>query len=1056
EIWAMWANLMGDPATDLWMGYPAAMSVSYPATAPAGASSVPVTVTAGGAPLAGARVALYQAGAVQVNGVTDDAGMANLPLAGATSGALLVTVTMHDHMPHQGALTLGAVAVYPSFVEATVDDDVFGDSDGNGDGVVNPGETIELPLALQNLGSSAALGVTATLATDDPYVTITDAAEDFGDIAAGAVAWSAEDFDLAISPFAPDGHVIDLDVMATTGLPTWTSLAQLTVASAAFDYEGFTWSGGGSGLDPGESGTFSVEVRNNGSLAASGVTASLACECPWVTVTDAGGAYGAIGVGATAENTGDPFGLVVSEDCFQGTPVTFTLTLTFNDGARDRVTFTLNAGTASSDDPTGPDAYGYYCFDNTDTGYAYAPTYAWVEIAPNHGGSGTSVGLTDFGFEQDDTKTLDLPFPFQYYGTQFTKVSICSNGWIAMGETDQKGCWNYNIPAAGGPDNMIAPFWDDLKQVSSDLVYTWFDAANHRFIVQWSRLKHQTTNQVQNFEVILHDPAHWPTPSGDGEIVFQYNAVVNNDSQTRYASVGIQNGDRTVGIGYSYWGSYAPGAATLASGRAIRFLPLEINDMGSLEGDVANASNGGTPIEGVAVRVLTSGTVLYTGRNGHYQGSVPAGLFTVQAEHESFETVTVPGVTIVIGETTYLDFEMTDILAPQIKNVTELANTGDTAGPYVVEANVHDWSDLDEIELHYCVTGGLPTVVGMELVDEDISLYQAEIPGQAVNTHVSYWLTARDAAGNRSREPEEEGAFHEFWVLNGGVIFSDDFESDLGWTVGDPSDTATDGFWVREDPVGVWFNAVPVQPEDDASETGTLCFVTGNDETGEQGADDVDGGLTTLVSPLFDLTGLIDVRVDYKRWYSNDTGYAPGTDNWQVRVSDDDGAYWHVIDFTTESTHAWLSVSIPLGGIIAMTDQVRFQFIAGDNDPDSVVEAALDDFALIGFEAPVTTPAPETEAPAAVILLGAVPNPFNPSTEIRFGLPADGPVTLRVFDVGGRLVRTLAAERPFAAGAHAVRWDGLDEAGRPASSGVYLYALEAGDARLVGKAVLLK
>jgi len=1055
EAWSTWANLMGDPATDMWTAHPGTMAVTYPATVPAGASSLPVVVKVGGAPLAGARVALYQEGTLRVTGLTDGDGAANLPLAGASSGTVLVTVAKHDHVPFQGDLTLGSVAVYPSFAEATVDDDVFGDSDGNGDGVVNPGETIELPLALHNLGTATALGVTATLATGDPYATITDDTEDFGDIVGGATVWSAEDFDLVIGPFAPDGHVIDLDVMATTGLPTWTTLAQLTVVSAAFDYEDFTWSGGCS-LDPGESGTLSVTVRNNGSIAAGGVTATLSCDSPWVTVSDPNGAYGTVGVGSAAENTGDPFGLSVSSFCFRGTPLNFTLVLDFNDGARDRVEFTLPAGTASADDPTGPDAYGYYCFDNTDTDYAYAPSYNWVEIAPNHGGSGTAVGLNDFGFEQDDTEVLDLPFPFQYYGVQFSKVSVCSNGWIAMGATNQKGCWNYEIPAAGGPDHMIAPFWDDLRQQSSDLVYYWFDETNHRFIVQWSRLRHQSTYQVQNFEVILHDPAHYPTPSGDGEIVFQYETVANTDNQTRYASTGIQNGDRTVGIGYTYWGSYAPGAATLTSGRAIRFLPLEVSDMGTLEGDVTNVSNGGTPIEGVAVRVISSGTVLYTGRQGHYQGSVPAGLFTVQAEHESFETVVVPGVSITIGETTYLDFEMTDIQAPRITNTTELPNTGDTTGPYVVQTNVRDWSDLDELELHYSVTGGLPTAVDMTLIDEQTSLYQAEIPGLAVNTHVSYWLTARDAAGNRAREPEEEGTFHEFWVLSGGVLYSDDFESDQGWTVGDAGDTATDGFWVREDPVGVWEQGVPVQPEDDASETGTLCFVTGNEETGEQGEDDVDGGLTTLSSPLFDLTDRVDVFVEYQRWYSNDTGYAPGTDNWQVRVTDDDGASWHIIDFTTESTHAWYGVSIPLDAIIDMTDQVRFQFIASDYDPDSVVEAAVDDFRLIGFYSPTMTPAPGTEAPAAVTLLGAVPNPFNPSTEIRFGLPEDGPVTLRVFDVGGRLVRTLAAERPYAAGVHAVRWDGLDEAGRPASSGVYLYALEAADARLTGKAVLLK
>lgn len=74
---------------------------------------------------------------------------------------------------------------------------------------------------------------------------------------------------------------------------------------------------------------------------------------------------------------------------------------------------------------------------------------------------------------------------------------------------------------------------------------------------------------------------------------------------------------------------------------------------------------------------------------------------------------------------------------------------------------------------------------------------------------------------------------------------------------------------------------------------------------------------------------------------------------------------------------------------------------------------------------------------------GNQPNPFNPSTRIGFRLPTDGPVTLRVYDVRGALVRTLV-DGPLAAGTHAVVWDGADDRGSPVSSGIYLYELQAG------------
>jgi len=69
------------------------------------------------------------------------------------------------------------------------------------------------------------------------------------------------------------------------------------------------------------------------------------------------------------------------------------------------------------------------------------------------------------------------------------------------------------------------------------------------------------------------------------------------------------------------------------------------------------------------------------------------------------------------------------------------------------------------------------------------------------------------------------------------------------------------------------------------------------------------------------------------------------------------------------------------------------------------------------------------------------PNPFNPSTEIRFTLAERGPVTLRIFDAAGRLVRTLV-DGDLPADTHAVRWDGRADDGARAAAGVYLYRLE--------------
>jgi hypothetical protein len=94
--------------------------------------------------------------------------------------------------------------------------------------------------------------------------------------------------------------------------------------------------------------------------------------------------------------------------------------------------------------------------------------------------------------------------------------------------------------------------------------------------------------------------------------------------------------------------------------------------------------------------------------------------------------------------------------------------------------------------------------------------------------------------------------------------------------------------------------------------------------------------------------------------------------------------------------------------------------------------------------------------PARLALAGAVPNPFNPSTEIRFTLPRDGAVTLRIIDARGRRVATLVDGEHRKPGLHAVGWDGRDARGVPQASGVYWAELSSQGKRAVTRLVLVR
>ncbi|MBM3317190.1 MAG: hypothetical protein FJY75_05010, partial [Candidatus Eisenbacteria bacterium] len=79
-----------------------------------------------------------------------------------------------------------------------------------------------------------------------------------------------------------------------------------------------------------------------------------------------------------------------------------------------------------------------------------------------------------------------------------------------------------------------------------------------------------STDDFQTFQLILHDPAHYATPTGDGEILFQYKQIVNDDYQRMYATVGIEDHTEEVGLAFSHGNQYAPGAAPLSAGLAIK------------------------------------------------------------------------------------------------------------------------------------------------------------------------------------------------------------------------------------------------------------------------------------------------------------------------------------------------------------------------------------------------------------------------------------------------------------------------------------------------------
>ncbi len=152
---------------------------------------------------------------------------------------------------------------------------------------------------------------------------------------------------------------------------------------------------------------------------------------------------------------------------------------------------------------------------------------------------------------------------------------------------------------------------------------------------------------------------------------------------------------------------------------------------------------------------------------------------------------------------------------------------------------------------------------------------------------------------------------------------------------------------------------------------------------------------------------------------------------------------------TIHQSHPWFDIANPTGAPVTPEPEVvLMEKILGCVLPISCLQSPD----------PTSVPGDEQldAVPKRTVLFQNAPNPFNPATTIRFDLARDGHVRLRIYDVAGRLVRTLVDEKRAAAFGHTAVWNGMDDAGQRASSGVYFYRLEAGTYMATRKLIMLK
>ncbi len=582
NIFTHWNNLIGDASLQMWSAYPKQLNASHVFSATLGTNYIDVNVSSDGNPVENAWVTLLMDDNSSESVYTDTDGFARIPVISDVIGEVLITATKHNHYPYQSSFQIydPGVSVHFNSEQIILDDDSEGSSIGNNDGVINGGEVIEIFPSIKNFGSEDAENVTGILSTENPNVLIIDSLVSYGNLSSNESVVAENPFVFSVSNGLPDQSSLGLMLQINVGGElNGNSMVPAYVSGSKLVTNGIEVIGSADNvLTPGEESSFKIQIENTGTVSSQEIFGTITSPSPYIEIIDASGTWQSIDAGGYMVNSDDFFRVSAIDETIPGAMATLILSITTSDGYSSNFIMQVQIGIPTVNDPVGPDSYGYYIYDSGDVGYVLSPAYNWVEIDDRYGGDGSYLSsLTDNGNNGDDVETIDLPFTFRMYGVDYDRISVCSNGWISMGETDLESFRNYELPGVGGPSPMVAVFWDDLKLTNGGRVYTWHDQQNKKFYVQWSRVRTYQNNSSENFQVVLHDPDYYLTPTGDGEILMQYEDFNNTSygeyswSQVHgaYCTVGIEDHSMTVGLQYTFHNSYHPAAMEIEDGTAL-------------------------------------------------------------------------------------------------------------------------------------------------------------------------------------------------------------------------------------------------------------------------------------------------------------------------------------------------------------------------------------------------------------------------------------------------------------------------------------------------------
>ncbi|MDP2361051.1 MAG: C25 family cysteine peptidase [bacterium] len=570
-------NLQGDPGLQLRTAPPRALACQTPDTLATGLAGWELEVAAAdGHPLEELRGCLHHEELdLALTARADEAGRLRFAMdhlaEGLPAGVWTLTLWGEDLLPLQRTLI---AAVRPSLLRLLT----WSVAEEVEDGLFRPGEWLALrPRLVENGSAGWPETRLLELATPAGGLEILGAGAPIGPTAPGQVLEPLAGLEFRLEEGTPFGESLPIDLRLDGQL-----LGRVAVLPSRPSFQLTALEVVEGSLEPGATGQLRLQLRGQGLPFAGTLRARLGCFHDAVGVT----ADSALLIAPAPDSSAwvEGFQVVVDAAARRGSLATFELGL-WPEGPGRMVELLhgqLPLGDLRLVDPVGPDAGGYLAIHSGDE-HEQAPLHIWESISA----TGQELAVADWSDPWTDnpdgvSRVLPLPFPFRYYGEEFTEATVCTNGWLALG--DQAHLYtalNTPIPAAQGPSAMIAPFWTDL--VNSNGGAQLFGRLYHEarpeeglFIVEWNHFRPVGSSSNLDFQLVLRDPALWPTANGNGEILVHYRdiALVSDHNGV---TVGIEAPDEQSGLLYGCNNQWAAGAQPLADGHSLLFTPAVLD-----------------------------------------------------------------------------------------------------------------------------------------------------------------------------------------------------------------------------------------------------------------------------------------------------------------------------------------------------------------------------------------------------------------------------------------------------------------------------------------------